>query len=66
MEAYYPSGGWEDLFGQFDTLPNALYKARLASGDWFHIVDTTTGMMIYNDTIERLRENYAKSCEGES
>lgn len=45
-EEYYPSGGWNDFRGAFDTLE----EARLAAfeprgceyGYWFHVVDTQT------------------------
>ncbi len=46
---YYPSGGWDDFRGTFDTVEEA-QKALLPSGtglncqsfDWYQIVDTTT------------------------
>lgn len=40
---YYPSPGWEDYHGDFETLEEALTAgaAHLRMGeDWWHIVDT--------------------------
>jgi hypothetical protein len=38
--AYYPNGGWKDLFGVFDTLKEA--QAHVPEDQdfmWWHIVD---------------------------
>jgi hypothetical protein len=37
---YYPSGGWNDFEGSFDTIEDA---QNAAHGDWWHIVDTEDG-----------------------
>lgn len=49
---YYPSGGWRDYKGTYDTEVEC-YKFLLSSNDnydWYHIVDTET--MTYVDTNE--------------
>lgn len=47
---YYPSGGWEDFKGSFDTLEECT-KPKDIDGDiywtdWWHIVDTEAGQII--------------------
>lgn len=37
---YYPSGGWDDWIGDFDTVEEA--QAAERRGDWYHIIDTET------------------------
>lgn len=41
---YYPSGGWNDFVGSFDTAREAMEwaesKAIKDSDDWAHVVDT--------------------------
>lgn len=45
---YYPSGGWEDYVGTFDTYAEALTASRapqagyLSPSDWSQIIDTHT------------------------
>ena len=43
---YYPSGGWDDFGGDFDTVAEAeeMFKADCSkrSRQWYHIVDTET------------------------
>jgi hypothetical protein len=50
---YYPSGGWGDFFGSFDTRDEAV--AALAArtkfiGDWTQIVDLETGEDVAENT----------------
>jgi hypothetical protein len=47
---YYPSGGWRDFCGDFDTKDEAhahgqdmTWKTRGGNLDWYHVVDTETG-----------------------
>jgi hypothetical protein len=40
---YYPSGGWSDFKGSFDTVEEALIETR---GDWWHIVDSEIGTVV--------------------
>jgi hypothetical protein len=37
---YYPSGGWNDAKGDFDTIEEAIRVGSRA--DWFHVIDTET------------------------
>ena len=48
-EIYYPSGGWSDFEGAFDTLKDAVLCARACRCDWWHIVDIETGQKIAAD-----------------
>lgn len=44
-QVYYPSGGWDDLRGNFDTLEDCheIINLRYTTDDyWWHIIDTTT------------------------
>ena len=37
---YYPSGGWADFAGSFETLEGAnRWLVNYTSRDWYHIVD---------------------------
>jgi len=44
-EKYYPSGGWYDLLGTFDTIPEALSAPRKFV-DWWHVIDFTLGVIV--------------------
>ena len=44
-EEHYPSGGWKDLCGGFDTIEDA--KFLIGSRDWAHIVDSDTQQIVY-------------------
>ena len=39
---YYPSGGWNDFQGDFDTIKEAEIVAEKEGDDWFQIIDTKT------------------------
>lgn len=43
---YYPSGGWSDFIGSFDTVEQALARQCDIRRDWYHVVDTSTMTMI--------------------
>jgi len=47
-ERYYPSGGWQDFRGDFDSQWEAAAAAwKLPGGyDWWHIIDTKTGKTV--------------------
>jgi hypothetical protein len=37
---YYPSGGWDDFKGSFDTIDEAKEQIKILDiEDWWHIVD---------------------------
>lgn len=38
-DQYYPSGGWGDFQGGYDTLEEALASPDYTKADWGHIVD---------------------------
>jgi hypothetical protein len=44
-ETYYPSGGWGDFNGSFDTIEEARAAESIAEsgGDWTQIIDLETG-----------------------
>lgn len=56
---YYPSGGWKDHRGYFDSIEAALIVATAPDGsyteivwdslehDWWQVVDLTTGQIVY-------------------
>lgn len=39
---YYPSGGWNDFKGDFDSIHDAREAAKLIKWDWAHVVNTDT------------------------
>lgn len=44
--SYYPSGGWKDFVGSFDTAMEARVPGIVGyseSYDWYHIIDLRTG-----------------------
>ena len=47
---YYPSGGWHDFHGSFDTLEEA--NGSQPKGEWAHIFDMDTGEIVDNDWWE--------------
>jgi len=42
---YYPSGGWNDFRGSFETVEAAV-DAVAPHYDWYHVVDLTTGELV--------------------
>jgi len=43
---YYPSGGWGDFVGDFDTIEEARDGFKLSSDGWYEIVDLEIGKVI--------------------
>lgn len=41
---FYPSGGWDDFEGDYETIQEA--KDNTQDCDWWQIVDTQTGSVI--------------------
>lgn len=42
---YYPSGGWNDLVGTYDTEELAVAAGAVAAADgynWWHVIDLST------------------------
>ena len=53
---YYPSGGWKDFKGSFDSIDEAkkfLNTKELRSYDWFEIVDTIKMEVVETDIDNR-------------
>lgn len=48
---YYPSGGWGDFKGSFDTVSEAV-ESR-GGGDWWHIVDNS-GYVVYDHVMYKM------------
>lgn len=49
---YYPSGGWSDFQGSFDTAEEALEHLKTIHNlgeNWWQIVDSTTGTIVKED-----------------
>jgi hypothetical protein len=40
---YYPSGGWDDFKGDFDSVDEAKVAFEKQREDWGHVVDVATG-----------------------
>ena len=38
-DSYYPSGGWDDFRGMFDSLEDAAAAYNQGRYDWGHVVD---------------------------
>ncbi len=49
-DSHYPSGGWKDLYGSFDSISGALKE--LGGVEWWHIVDTRTGKIVRQGGID--------------
>lgn len=47
---YYPTGGWYDKAGDFDTIEDARSEAFSSLCDWYHIVDTNTWTIVDSDS----------------
>jgi hypothetical protein len=43
---YYPSGGWHDYEGTYDTQLEAYEACVKISCDWWHIIDLSTGAFV--------------------
>ena len=39
-EKYYPSGGWKDFGGGYDSVNDAITAYAQLDGDWAHVIDT--------------------------
>lgn len=52
---HYPLGGWYDFVGDFDDRREAQDAAKAKCEDmsshfaWWHVVDTSTGMVVLNE-----------------
>jgi len=52
---YYPSGGWNDYLGDFDSTEAAKdfllsRSTSYSSFDWWHILDTSNRTVVHNPT----------------
>jgi len=46
---YYPSGGWDDNEGSFDTLEEAVAAAMPVEYlEWAHVVDVRSGAKVWS------------------
>ncbi len=45
FSAYYPTGGWNDFVGAYDTVEEALAADRSGT-EFYQVVDTTTGQIV--------------------
>jgi hypothetical protein len=43
---YYPSGGWDDFGGTFDTIEDAQAEAAKHDCGWAHVVDLNTERVV--------------------
>lgn len=48
-DTYYPSGGWDDFIGPYDSVSDAWTVAVQKHRDWAHVVDSTTGQQVVED-----------------
>lgn len=46
---YYPSGGWSDFVGSYDSILEA--HRGMIFKDWYHIVDSTTLEIVKEDSL---------------
>lgn len=49
---YYPSGGWDDFAGSFDTIENAAITAAASREDNFQVVDS--------ESLKIVKDNFTK------
>lgn len=53
---YYPSGGWRDFVGSFDTIVEAREAAwprrRHETMGWYHIADTEQGRIVEDGDLD--------------
>lgn len=43
---YYPSGGWGDFVGDFDSRRDAVLSGMASKNDWWHVIDIQTKKVI--------------------
>lgn len=43
----YPSGGWKDFVGSFDTEVDAYKALATINKDWCHLIDSSTGAYVF-------------------
>lgn len=48
-DKWYPSGGWDDFKGDFNTIEEGKESLISIGPDWWHIVDSNTGHIVYQD-----------------
>ena len=46
---YYPTGGWGDFQGSYETYDEAMAALPTLSFDWHQIVDVTDGEVVNKD-----------------
>lgn len=52
FDAYYPSGGWSDFQGSFDTQQKAVNKVIEMRRDIYQIVDAQTGQIVAEGEVK--------------
>jgi hypothetical protein len=55
FEGYYPNGGWSDFIGSFETQEEAK-NARPERMEYFQVVDLTTGQIVDEGRIPKLKK----------
>ncbi len=55
MAGYYPSGGWDDFRGDYETLREAIEAAAKCTLDFYHIVDTEDKEVVKQGRPELLK-----------
>lgn len=48
-DEHYPSGGWKDFIGDFDSIKAA--RKAIASCEWWQIVDTLTKEIVASHSL---------------
>jgi hypothetical protein len=43
---YYPSGGWDDFAGEFDSADDAIAAFSQKTHDWGHVVSRATNQIV--------------------
>jgi len=52
---YYPSGGWQDFRGDFETIEKAkehFLVDKDGNRDWMHVVDSTDGRIVFRGSYD--------------
>lgn len=62
---YYPNGGWDDFKGDFDNLEDAYKRLGSFYYDWFHIVDSHTGQIIKDGSVDSKHDVYVRDYESD-